>query len=46
MLKISKNISSKSKNIVKKNNEYLGIFHVLKFKIQNSKLINYSTKMC
>jgi hypothetical protein len=30
MLKLSKIISSKSKNIVKKNNEYLGIFYVLK----------------
>jgi hypothetical protein len=30
MLKFSKIISSKSKNIVKDNSEYLGIFHVLK----------------
>jgi hypothetical protein len=30
MLKISKMISSKSKNIVKENSEYLRIFHLLK----------------
>jgi hypothetical protein len=30
MLKFSKIISSKSKNIVKDNSEYLGIFHFLK----------------
>jgi hypothetical protein len=30
MLKFSKIISSKSKSIVKKNNEYLKIFHLLK----------------
>jgi hypothetical protein len=30
MLKISKIISSKSKNIVKENSEYLRIFHMLK----------------
>jgi hypothetical protein len=30
MLKISKMISSNSKNIVKENREYLGIFHLLK----------------
>jgi hypothetical protein len=30
MLKFSKIISSKSKNIVKDNGEYLGIFHLLK----------------
>jgi hypothetical protein len=31
MLKFSKIISFKSKNIVKDNNEYLGIFHLLKW---------------
>jgi hypothetical protein len=30
MLKFSKNKISKSKNIVKDNSEYLGIFHLLK----------------
>jgi hypothetical protein len=30
LLKISKNISSELKNIVKNNNEYLGIFDLLK----------------
>jgi hypothetical protein len=30
MSKISKNVSSKSKNIVKENSEYLRIFHFLK----------------
>jgi hypothetical protein len=35
MLKFSKMISSKSKNIVKHNNEYLEIFHLLKWKFQN-----------
>jgi hypothetical protein len=35
MLKFSKNISSKSKNIVKENSEYLGIFHFLKLFFQN-----------
>jgi len=44
MLKFSKIISSKSKNIVKDNSEYLGIFHLLKGFF--SKLINYSTDMC
>jgi hypothetical protein len=34
-LKISKMISSKSKNIVKDNSEYLWIFHLLKWKFQN-----------
>jgi hypothetical protein len=37
-------ISSKSKNIMKDNNEYLGIFYLLKWFF--SKLINYSTNMC
>jgi hypothetical protein len=44
MLKFAKNISSKSKIIVKDNNEYLGIFYLLKWKFQ--KLINYSTDKC
>jgi len=35
MLKISKTISSKSKNIVKENSEYLGIFHLLELIFQN-----------
>jgi hypothetical protein len=35
MVKFSKNILSKSKNIVKDNNEYLGIFHLLKLFFQN-----------
>jgi hypothetical protein len=35
MLKFSKIISSKSKNIVKDNSEYLGIFHLLKGFFQN-----------
>jgi hypothetical protein len=35
MLKFSKIISSKSKNIVKKNSEYLEIFHFLKRMLQN-----------
>jgi hypothetical protein len=30
MLKFSKIISSKSKNIVKENSKYLGIYHLLK----------------
>jgi hypothetical protein len=37
MLKFSKIISSKSKNIVKENSEYLGIFYLLKLIF----LINY-----
>jgi hypothetical protein len=44
MLKFSKIISYNSKNIVKENSEYLGIFHLLKWKFQ--KLINYSMEMC
>jgi hypothetical protein len=41
----SKIISSKSKNIVKNNSEYLGI--LIPFVEMNfSKLINYSTDMC
>jgi len=44
MLKFNKTISSKSKNIVKENNEYLGIFHLMKMNF--SKSINYSTDMC
>ncbi len=40
MLKFSKDISSKSKNIVKENSEYLGI------EMKISKLINYSKDMC
>jgi len=43
MLKISKTISSKSKNIVEENSEYLGIFHLLKWIF---KIINYSIDMC
>jgi len=39
MLKFSKTISSKSKNIVKENNEYLGIFHFLKWIFQNQLII-------
>jgi hypothetical protein len=35
MLKFSKIIRSKSKDIVKENNEYLGIFHLLKWIFQN-----------
>ncbi len=35
MLKFSKIIFSKSKNIVKYNGEYLGIFHFLKLIFQN-----------
>jgi hypothetical protein len=35
MLKFSKIISSKSKNIVKENQEYSGIFHLLKCILQN-----------
>jgi hypothetical protein len=38
MLKISKIISSKSKNIVKENSEYIGIFHFVEMNV--SKLIN------
>jgi hypothetical protein len=34
-LKFSEIISSKSKNIVKDNNEYLQIFHLLKWIFQN-----------
>ncbi len=44
MLKISKIISSKSKNIVKDNSEYLGIFYFVEMNF--SKLINYSMNMC
>jgi len=36
MLKFSKNIYSKSKNIVKDNSEYFGIFHFLQYKFQNN----------
>ncbi len=35
LLKISKIISSKSKNIVNDNSEYLGIFYFLKLNFQN-----------
>jgi hypothetical protein len=35
MLEFSKIIRSKSKDIVKENNEYLGIFHLLKWIFQN-----------
>ncbi len=42
MLKFSNFISSKSKNIVKENNEYLRIFL---FEMNVSKLINYSMNM-
>jgi hypothetical protein len=35
MLKFSKINSSKSKNIVKDNSEYFGIFYLLKWKFQN-----------
>jgi hypothetical protein len=34
MLKSVEIISSKSKNIVKENSEYLGIFYLLKWKFQ------------
>jgi hypothetical protein len=44
MLKISKIISSKSKNIVKKNSEYLKNIPFVEMNV--SKLINYSTGMC
>jgi hypothetical protein len=37
-------IFSKSKNIVKENNEYLGIFPFVEIKIP--KLIKYSMDMC
>jgi hypothetical protein len=43
MLKFSKIISSKSKNIVKQNNGYLRIFHLLKWMFQK---LNYSMDMC
>jgi hypothetical protein len=33
MLKISKIISSNSKNIVKENSEYLGIFHFFEMNV-------------
>jgi hypothetical protein len=42
MLRFSKNISSKSKNVVKDNSEYLGKFYLLKWIFQN-KLINQQT---
>jgi hypothetical protein len=35
IISFSKIISSKSKNIVKENSEYLGIFHFWKWKFQN-----------
>jgi hypothetical protein len=35
MLKFSKIISSKSKNIVKDDSEYLGIFYLFKWIFQN-----------
>jgi hypothetical protein len=41
---VSKFTSSKSRNIVKENSEYLGIFHL--FEMNFSKLINYLTNMC
>jgi len=44
MLKFSKIISSKSKNIVKEKSWYLRIFHFVEMNV--SKLINYSTNMC
>jgi hypothetical protein len=44
MLKISKMICSKSKDIVKEINEYLRNISFFEMKI--SKLINYSTDMC
>jgi hypothetical protein len=44
LLKFSEIISSKSKNIVKDNSEYLRKFSFVEMKI--SKLINYSTDMC
>ncbi len=44
MLKFSKIISSKSKNIVKGNSEYSGIFYF--FEINFCKLIIHSTDMC
>ncbi len=39
MLKFFKTISSKLKNIVEKNNEYLGIFHLLKWFFLNQLII-------
>jgi hypothetical protein len=39
MLKFSNIIFSKSKNIVKDNSEYLGIFHLLKWIFQNELII-------
>jgi len=46
MMKISKIISPKSKKKYCEgdNSEYFGIFHLLKWKFQNSN--NYSTGMC
>jgi hypothetical protein len=44
MLKFSNFISSKSKDIVKENNEYLGNISFVEMDIP--KLINYSTDMC
>ncbi len=35
MLKFSKIICSKSKDIAKENEEYLGLFHLMKWKFQN-----------
>jgi len=44
LLKFSEIISCKSKNIVKDNSEYLGVFYLLKWIFQ--KLINYLMNMC
>jgi hypothetical protein len=44
MLKFSKIISSKSKNIMKENNGYLRIFQFVEMNV--SKLINYLTDIC
>ncbi len=44
MLKFSKIISFQSKNIVKENSEYLGIFYLLKMNF--SKLTNYFMDKC
>ncbi len=42
-LKFSEIISSKSKNIVKDNNEYLGIFHLLNWIFQNELIIGQTS---
>ncbi len=45
MLEFSKNISSKSQNIVKENIGFLKIFYLLKWKFQNSLIIYRCVKM-